>query len=208
MYIPRHNRQDDLDALHGLMRRYNFAVLFSQANGVPWATHLPFLLDPAPEPYGTLRAHLARANPHWRTWALDQEVLVVFQGPHAYISPAWYTEAVAVPTWNYVAVHAYGTPRLIHDPAALQPMVLDLVACHEAEGSGAREKSAPVAANPNQLKAIVGVEIPISRLEGKWKLSQNRSPADQEGVAAVLEASPDSVEREVARLMRVHLEAH
>jgi len=205
MYRPRYFREDDPHVLHALMQRYSFATLFSQADGVPWATPLPFMLDATRGPHGTLMAHMARANPHWKTFRADTQVLVVFQGPHAYISPSWYREQKAVPTWNYVAVQARGIPALIEDPDRLRKMVLDLVTVHEAE---ARSSWDPALAEPRMgtnLKAIVGFEIRITHLEGKHKLNQNRSAADQQGVVEALQQSSDSGERDVAALMRENL---
>ncbi|MBZ0299127.1 MAG: FMN-binding negative transcriptional regulator, partial [Anaerolineae bacterium] len=143
------------------------------------------------------------ANPHWKQLTPDAEVLVIFQGAHSYISPRWYVQPSVVPTWNYAAVHAYGKPRLIHDPATLKRMVTALVEYHEGpEGLPGFEAEFP----ENLLQAIVGLEIPIDRLEGKFKMSQNKSAADQEGVIARLAESTDSVQREVARIMRGNLD--
>jgi len=113
MYIPNSHRADDRAQLHGLMRQYNFATLVTQHEDAPFATHLPFLLDTERGAHGTLLAHLARANPQWRDFVAGREVLVIFQGPHAYISPSWYQVHPSVPTWNYAVVHAYGVPRII-----------------------------------------------------------------------------------------------
>src|ERR687890_349960 len=108
MYIPEHFREGRIEVLHDFVRRYSFGTLVSQVEGEPFATHIPFLLDGGRGPNGTLRAHVARANPHWRGLRGDTTALVMFQGPHAYVSPSWYATPVAVPTWNYSAVHAYG----------------------------------------------------------------------------------------------------
>lgn len=205
MYVPARFKQDDFHTLHDLMRRYNFATLFSQEDEAPFATHLPFLLDPDRGPYGTLIAHMARANPHWRTWHDQTQVLVAFQGPHAYISPSWYAQHELVPTWNYAVAHAYGRPRLVHEPEALLPMVQALVNRHSIKGP--QDLSSHQHALLPQLKAIVGFEIPIDKLEGKFKFNQNRSRADQEGVVEALKASSDPMEREVARIMQENLRA-
>lgn len=205
MYVPPRFKQDNVQKLHDLMRRYNFATVFSQQDGAPSATHLPFLLDPDRGKHGTLIAHMARANPHWQAWEKPMQVLIVFQGAHAYISPSWYAQHELVPTWNYAVVHAYGKPRLIHEPEALLPMVQALVNRHSIKG--------PQDLSPHkhmllpQLKAIVGFEIPIDKLEGKFKFNQNRSRADQLGVVNALKASADPVEREVARIMQENLRA-
>src|SRR6266849_6044575 len=117
MYIPQAFRKEDVRTLHTFMQAYSFATLVTQQNGVPFATHLPFLLDNGHGPHGTLLAHMARVNPQWHDFDSAQEVLVIFQGPHAYISPSWYEDDVAlsVPTWNHLVVHAYVTPRRIED---------------------------------------------------------------------------------------------
>jgi transcriptional regulator len=201
MYIPKSYAETDIAKLHDLMRAYNFAVLFS-AQPEPLATHLPFLIDPQRGPQGTLICHMARANPHWQQLDPAQEVLVVFQGPHSYISPLWYANPSVVPTWNYAAVHAYGKPRLIHEPGHLRQMVMQLVAFHESP-----EKLPDFDANlpENLLQAIVGVEIEITRLEGKFKFNQNKSVEDQQGVIDVLSQSADSTQRAVAQIMRANV---
>src|SRR2546425_80492 len=208
MYIPKAFREDDIDALHAFMREYSFATLVTQQNGELLASHLPFLLDTGrgrdkSGPYGTLIAHMARANPQWRTFAETQEALVIFQGPHAYISPSWYEDDIeqSVPTWNYAVVHAYGKPHLIEDTTALYTIVQALVQKHESHF----EK--PWTPHPlddymqNKMRAIVGFEIPITRLEGKYKLNQNRSVNDQAGVVAALEGNADPPSADVAELM-------
>ncbi len=201
MYIPKLNAETDVKKLHDLMRAHNFAVLFS-AQPDPFATHLPFILDDERGPQGTLVTHLAKANPHWQQLDPEQEVLVVFQGPHSYISSRWYAPPTTVPTWNYAAVHAYGKPRLIFDSATLRELVMQLVAFHEPA-----EKLPDFDANlpENLLQAIVGLEIEITRLEGKFKFSQNKSVADQAGVITALSQSADSTEQAVAQIMQANL---
>jgi len=205
MYNPRSYRNENLEALFALMRRYNFATLFTQHGGESFATHLPFLVDPQRGAFGTLVAHMARANPHWKAFAGAAPSLVVFQGPHAYISPSWYQERVTVPTWNYAVVHAAGTPVLVEDDARLREMVMRLVDNHEAPLGHPWDVSKAEPAIVDELPGIVGFEIPIDRLEGKFKMNQNRSREDQEGVAAALEKSADPSEREIARMMRENL---
>src|SRR5215467_5979107 len=130
MYIPKHFREDDLNTLHSLMRTYSFATLITQHEGIPFASHLPFILDTERGPYGTLLAHMARPNPQWHDLTGEQEVLVIFQGPHAYISPSWYDVELSVPTWNYATVHAYGHPRIIDDQTELLAHLRILIATH------------------------------------------------------------------------------
>lgn len=202
MYIPALNAETDVRRLHTLMQTYNFGLLVSGGTPAPQATHLPFLVDTQAGEQGTLVAHLARANPHWKQLDPQEEVLVIFQGAHSYISPRWYAEPSVVPTWNYAAVHAYGKPRLIHDEAALRKMVVDLVEYHEGpDGLPTLEADLP----DNLLKAIVGLEIPITRLEGKFKYSQNKTPADQQGVIEALSQSADTMQQAVADIMRQNL---
>ena len=206
MYIPKAFREDDIEKLHAFMQENNFAILITMKDGVPFATHLPLLLDPQKGPYGTLRGHMARANTQWRTFDEATEALVIFQGPHAYISPSWYvTEPeTSVPTWNYAAIHAYAIPRIVHDEETLYTLLKDSVNTFEAsfeqpwtiheQGDFMRKK----------MRAIVGFELPITRLEGKLKLSQNRSTDDQERVIAMLQDSEDALDVATARLMQEH----
>lgn len=205
MYTPPSYREDDPAVLHDLIRRNNFGILFSSGPDGPVATHLPFSLDAHRGEHGTLVAHMARANPHWRSFAPDREVLAVFAGPHAYISPTWYEEKATVPTWNYAAVHVYGVPRLVEDTAVLRAQVERLVHEHEAHRDPAWDMSAAEPKMEGLLRAIVGFEIPILRIEGKMKFNQNRSREDQEGVIRALEASPDTTDRAVVEIMRGNL---
>lgn len=203
MYIPASFAETDIGKLHDLMRAYNFATLVSSGASGPYATHLPFLLDSEAGASGTLITHMARANPHWKMIAPADEVLVIFQGPHSYISPTWYVESSVVPTWNYAAVHAYGSARLIHDEQRLRQIVTALVEHHEGPGN---LPGLDTHFQENLLKAIVGLEIPIGRLEGKFKISQNKSPEDQQRVIEALAQASHSDQRAVAQIMRANLE--
>jgi transcriptional regulator len=203
MYNPRSYRNENPEELFALIRRYNFATLFTHRDGESFATHLPFMIDAARGPRGTLISHMARANPHWNAFEGAAPSMVVFMGPHAYISPAWYRSQETVPTWNYAVVHVTGTPRLITEMPGMRRIVTELVENHEAPlGHPWDVGKATV---EEELPGIVGFEIPIDRLEGKFKLNQNRSREDQESVAATLEKSDDPSEREVARMMRENL---
>ena len=133
MYMPKLYQEDDLATLHGLMRDYSFATLVTQHDGAPFATHLPLVLAADEGPYGTLYGHIARANPQWQDFDETQEVLVIFQGPHTYVSPSWYEVELSVPTWNYTAVHAYGTPHLVTDYDAFYALLDTLVRTHESQ---------------------------------------------------------------------------
>jgi transcriptional regulator len=207
MYIPNSFRADDRAQLHALMRQYNFAILVTFHEGAPFATHLPFLLDGERGPHGTLLAHMARANPQWRDFAAGTEALVIFQGPHAYISPSWYEVHPSVPTWNYAAIHAYGIPRVVEDPTKLSQMLQALVDTHESAFAQPWRMELPGDYLDKMMRAVVGFEIAITRLEGKLKLSQNRSVSDQQRVTQALASSDDWLGIGVARMMEEIQEA-
>jgi transcriptional regulator len=200
MYIPRHFDEPRLDVNHQTIQANPFATMVSNGPAGLEATHLPFLLDPGRGALGTLRGHIARANPQWRDF--DREVLVMFQGPHAYISPSWYGPGDSVPTWNYLAVHAYGTPSVVDDPTEALALLTELAATFEAplERPWTPQHLSPKYLN-SMTRAIVAFEIPIARLEGKAKMSQNR-PADQSRVAAILEGAGAETDRAVAAEIR------
>jgi transcriptional regulator len=202
MYIPPAFREDRQDVLHDLIRRHSFATLVSATGGTLQATHLPFLLDATEGGRGTLRAHMARANPHWQSFDSGDEVLVMFQGPHAFVSPAWYETELTVPTWNYVAVHAYGPAEFFEDADRLLEIVSRLTDLHERPRAEPWAVSdAPEPFVRAQLRGIVGLRLPIARLEGKRKMSQNRGAADRAGVVAGLAASERASDRAVAALI-------
>jgi transcriptional regulator len=205
MYIPKAFREDDLVTLYTLMQHHSFATLITQHDGVPFASHLPLLLRPEEGLYGTLVGHMARANPQWHDFDPAQEVLVIFQGPHTYVSPSWYEVHPSVPTWNYAAVHAYGTPQLIDDSAALYDMLHALV--HTYEAPMPQPWTFDLAADyvHNMMQGIVGFAIRITRLEGKYKLSQNRPHGDQQRVVTALEQQGDPLSAGVAALMRTRV---
>ncbi len=191
MYIPAAFRETRLDVLRSLIKANSFGTLVSQLDGELFATHIPFLLDPERSPNGTLRGHVARANPHWHAFS-GAESLAIFQGPHAYISPAWYIAEEAVPTWNYAVVHVYGAPRVVDEPKAVRALLEDTVSTFDTEGWGTdRVQDAYI---NNLAKAIVAFEMPISRLQGKKKLGQNRPAEDARGAARGLRAVADQME--------------
>jgi transcriptional regulator len=203
MYVPKHFDASDVAWCHALIRQEPFAVLVGvDPEGAPFATHLPVLLDESPAPLGTLLGHVARPNPQWRLFTPDRPVLVVFPGAHAYVSPSWYGTHPSVPTWNYVAVHAYGVPRVIDDAGRVRTLLDRLVRTFE-EGRTTpwRMDSLPDPYAEGMMRGIVAFEIPIDRLEGKAKLSQNRSASDQARVRAALDADGDPLARRVAALM-------
>jgi transcriptional regulator len=204
VYAPPFSVENDTSQLHEFMRRNSFGLLTTQANGRLVASHLPLLLEPDASPQGHLIGHMARANPQWRQ--VDGEVLVVFSGPHAYISPAWYEAEGTVPTWNYVAVHAYGTLQIIQERGALLEILRKSVQIYE----GARAKPWSFdESGPHieaLLKAIVGFRIEIKSLEGKWKLSQNQPEERRRRVIRALSEQADDDARAIAALMtdRLH----
>ena len=207
MYLPKHFEEARVEVLHDLIRAFPLGALVTlTANGLT-ANHIPFEIDPEPAPFGTLRGHVARANPIWREAAVDRDALVIFQGPDLYISPSWYeTKAETgkvVPTWNYVVVHAHGPPRFIDDRAWLRAFVTRLTERHEAgRQTPWKVTDAPAEYIDAQLGAIIGLEIPIARLVGKWKVSQNRPPRDRAGVIDGLTREAGRAAPEMAKLIQ------
>lgn len=187
MYQPPLFREDRIDVQHDLIRALPLGLLVSAGPGGLLANPLPFFLDASVSEHGTLRCHMARANPQWRDLAAVEECLVVFQGPQDYVTPSWYATkqetGKVVPTWNYATVHAWGRPRVTEDVEWLRQNIEELTHARE-QGRPAPWKvdEAPADFIAAQLRAIVGIEIPISRMEGKWKVSQNRPEADRYGV--------------------------
>jgi transcriptional regulator len=193
MYIPQHFGDDDLAHLHAVIRANAFGVVTSTLDGHLMATHLPFLIDPHRGPNGTLLAHMARANPHWKGFDGTAEALVVFSGPHGYISPNWYERGPAVPTWNYIAVHAYGVPVLRDDAAETRAHLGQLAAVYEAgRAEPWRIDDQPKDFIDRLVPGVIAFEIPITRIEGKFKLSQNRSDGDRRGMVAALRAEGET----------------
>jgi transcriptional regulator len=187
MYIPSHFREDRIEVLHQLIREHSLAALVTLGADGLMANHVPMVIDPDPAPWGTLRGHLARANPQWRDSKPDVAALAIFQGLSAYISPTWYPTkretGRVVPTYNYVVVHAHGPLCFVDDVARLEKHLRILTAHHEAAiGADWTIDEAPREFIESQMKSIIGFEIPIARLEGKWKMSQNRPPADRAAV--------------------------
>jgi len=203
VYVPKHFEVTDTAWCHALMRAQSFALMITADDtGAPFATHLPILVDERRGPLGTLRGHVARANPHWRYLAAGRPTLVVFSGAHAYVSPSWYATHPAVPTWNYVAVHASGTGALVEDAEQVRALLADLVHVYESPGPEAWSFEAlPADYVAGMQRGIVAFEIPIARLEGKAKLSQNRDAVDRGRTREALAASDDPVARAVAALM-------
>jgi transcriptional regulator len=199
MYLPAAFAETDTSKIHEFMDRHGFATLISQGSAGMIASHLPLLLEPEAGRNGTLFGHMARANPQWKD--VRGDVLAIFAGPHAYVSPSWYEEEGTVPTWNYVAVHAYGVFRLVEDRDGLLEILRKSVRTYE----GSRPEPWPFDESAKHvdtmLKAIVGFRIEIGRLEGKWKLSQNQPEARREKVIQGLGRQTDEDSRAIAALM-------
>jgi transcriptional regulator len=205
MYQPPHHREDRLDVQHAFIRAHPFGTLVTMSAGRLVANSIPFVLEDA-SPYGILKGHVARANTQWRESDPQPEALVIFQGADRYITPTWYPtkreHGKVVPTWNYEMVHAWGSLRAIEDRDWLARQVRALTNQHEAARS---EPWAVTDAPPTyieaQLRGIVGIEIPVTRIEGKWKVSQNRPEADRAGVVEGLRASGDGESLVMAALV-------
>ncbi|MGH8709088.1 MAG: FMN-binding negative transcriptional regulator [Burkholderiales bacterium] len=202
MYSPPYNRVEDRRELLEFMRAHNFALLVTATAGVPLASHLPVTLADGAGGI-VIHSHMAKPNPQWREF-FDDEVLVVFSGPHAYVSPRWYEATERVPTWNYAAVHAYGTARVTTDKTVKHAAQRALVAELDPQWLPKFDALRPdyVA---SMLDGIVTFDIAVTRLETRWKLSQNRGRREQELIAAALDKSKDTTERALAALTRKHL---
>jgi transcriptional regulator len=215
MYVPNLFVEDDPAELAALMRAASFATLITSSPdgpaGAPTATHLPLLFDDAEttpgNPHGRLLGHVAAANGHHAAFDGEREALAVFSGPHAYISPSWYETPNMVPTWNYAAVHAYGRPRVIADPDDVMALLARLTGTYESDATGNwRLDDQDQTIMRGMIKGIVAFEMPIERIEGKWKMSQNRKPNDAKAAAKGLRAlgGPDTaaVADEMERRLR------
>jgi len=200
MYTPKHFEEKDRAKLIEFMKEYNFAALVNSAKKRYWATHLPFLVE---ESGGEiiLKAHMAKANPQWANFKPDEDVLVIFQEPHAYISPKLYENPVSVPTWNYIAVHAYGVPEIL--PGVEERIAL-LEESFEAFESSFRQQwdVLPVDYKSELLEGIVAFRIKITNIEGKFKLSQNRTEKEREKVIAELAQKEDKTQSDIAGFMK------
>ena len=199
MYLPAQFREDRVELLHEAIRRIALGTLVTLGEDGLEATHAPMLVDPAPSPFGTLVGHIARANPQWRTARPEASALAIFIGPEAYISPGWYPTkqqtGKVVPTWNYVAIHAAGRLRFFDDAERLRAIVTRLTETHErSRAEPWQVTDAPPDYVDAMLKAIVGFELTVEKLDGKWKMSQNRQAEDQAGVVAGLTREGRSAE--------------
>lgn len=206
MYIPASNAEHRPEVLFAFIEAHPFGALVTAAADGLFATHLPFIVDPARGAHGVLEGHLARANPHHRQLSTGSEAMVIFTGPDAYITPGWYPSKAedprTVPTWNYVAVHVYGTLRFTDDRTFLHRHLEQLTTRHEASRPMPWAITDAPADYVSALeRAIVGLELTITRIEGKWKMSQNRTDADIDGVIAGLGASAHAHERAVGEIV-------
>jgi transcriptional regulator len=206
MYTPAPFAEDRPEIIRALIAAHPFATLVTTGDSGLMATHLPLLFEPRDGEEGQLVGHVARPNPQWRELDPDTEALAIFQGPHGYITPSWYPTKQAtgkvVPTWNYAAVHVYGRLRVIRERDWLLDHVRRLTQRMEARHAEPWAlDDAPPEFVEAMLRGIVGIEVAITRIEGKWKMSQNRPPADRDGVVAGLTASGDGADQELAEAM-------
>jgi transcriptional regulator len=209
MYVPRLLEETDPAVLHGLIRAHPLGMWVTQAGSELIANHIPFLLDADRGPHGTLVGHVARANPVWESFSPTVASLVVFRGADSYITPSWYpskrVHGRAVPTWNYAVVHASGMPRAIQDRDWMLRLVTRLTDAQEASRPEPWKVSdAPAEHVDRLLNNIVGIEIPIDRIVGKWKANQTSTPADKLGVIEGLVERGDSQSLQMAALVRRH----
>jgi transcriptional regulator len=206
MYLPAHFNETRIDVLHALMRARPLTTLVTSSEAGLTANHIPVEILPLPSPLGLIRGHIARANPLWRQYREGTEALAIFQGPHSYISPSFYpSKAVSgevVPTWNYAVVHAHGTLRFIQDTAWLRELVAGLTNTYEAQRPQPWQiGDAPAAYLEKMLSLIEGFELAVSSLTGKWKVGQNRTHADRQGVVENLQRANDADSHEIAAML-------
>ena len=204
MYVPSHFAESDLPTLHDFIEQHSFGLLVSQVEELPFATHLPFLLDRSREPYGVLVGHVARANPQWRELT-QRPALAVFSGPHAYISPTWYEATNVVPTWNYTAVHATGRVELVEEHSALLEIVQRSVNLYESAMPKPWALDTTGLFVDRMLDQIVGFRILIDSIEGKWKMSQNHPVERREKVIRALQSQSNTDAHAVAEIMSQRL---
>jgi transcriptional regulator len=206
MFVPESFKVDDQEKIEAFLERYDFATMVSSPDSGMIATHVPVVVRRGPAGRLALAGHVARANSHWRLMNGAAESLAIFHGPHGYVSPTWYASGPAVPTWNYATVHAYGRPRAIYDVAFTQDLLRELVLRHEKGPDAWRVESLPPHFSEGLLSAIVAFEMPVDRLEAKFKLGQNGSAEDRAGTITGLERDPSPEAVALAAFMRSHLE--
>jgi transcriptional regulator len=206
LYLPAHFNETRTEVMHALMRAHPFSTLVTQCDSGLVANHVPVQTLAEPMPLGCIRGHIARANPLWREYRAETEALAIFQGPQLYISPSFYPSKAktgeVVPTWNYAVVHASGKLRFIEDTSWLRDFVAGLTAIHEAPRAMPWQiDDAPAPYIDKMLSLIIGFEFSIATLAGKWKVSQNRSQTDQQGVLHNLRNADDADSREMATML-------
>jgi transcriptional regulator len=204
MYVPDSFKIDDQGKIEAFLERYDFATIVSSPTSGMVATHVPVVVRRAPTGL-VIVGHVGRANLHWELMNGAVQSLAVFHGPHGYVSPTWYASGPAVPTWNYATVHAYGTPRATHDSAFIHDLLRELVRRYEKGASAWRVEDLPPHFREGLVSAVVAFEMPVDRLEAKFKLGQNRSAADRAGAIAGLEREPSIEAAALAAFMRSHL---
>lgn len=201
MFVPPAFAETDLSSLHQFIVRNSFGLVISQVDGLPFATHIPILLKPTEGSYGTLAGHFARANPQWRQLA-GQTSLVIFAGPHAYVSPTWYEAENTVPTWNYTAVHAYGHIELVEDREGLLEILKESVQVYEQGMPQPWTLEDTGTFTERLMQQIVGFRMLIQKIEGKFKLNQNHPAERRKKVIQALTRQGDENSSAVAKLMR------
>lgn len=206
MYVPKHFDESRVEVMHELMRDCPLATLVTTTSNGLTANHIPLILSENPVPYGTLQGHVARANPIWREHLSEIETLAIFHGSDAYITPGWYATkretGKVVPTWDYAVVHAHGTLRIVDDAQWLRSQIEKLTAHHESEYSEQwKLTDAPADYIEKLISAVVGIEIVITKLEGKWKVSQNQPERNKESVADGLRERNKPKDASIAKLI-------
>ncbi|MDZ7585680.1 MAG: FMN-binding negative transcriptional regulator [Thiobacillus sp.] len=200
MYSPEHFKETNPERISALIKGNPLGMLITAPDGEPFVSHLPFILESSAGSQGKLLGHMARANPQWQHFVEGSKVLVVFQGPHAYVSPSWYSSP-GVPTWNYAVVHLRGIPRLLEGESELEALVEQITHVHESNLPNPWKPNLTDERRSKLLSMIVGFEIEITHIQGKFKLSQNRPPEDQRSVVDKLSQSNNQTEAAVAKLM-------
>ena len=200
MYNPESFKESDPERIAAFVARHSFGMLITISDGVPTVSHLPLIFDPAPQGGGKLSGHMARVNSQWQHLSTGEDVLVVFSGPHAYVSPSWYTQS-GVPTWNYTVVHMRGKPRIINDTHALEVLLDRQTRVYEESKADPWRPDFKIEPFSRLTEKIVGFEIVVDDIEAKFKLSQNRPAADQRGVIEQFKTSGREVEAELAGMM-------
>lgn len=201
MYLPESFRESDRSTAFDLIDAYGFATLVSWSEGEPVVSHVPLIVDRSDSGRERLLGHVARANPHWKRFDGKEPALAIFHGPHAYVSPAWYSNHPSVPTWNYAVVHVYGAPHVVDSRETLG-ILQRLIGKYEGRRREPWTPDLPPAFVEGDLQAIVGFQMPVAQLDAKFKLSQNKDAADRAGALAGLEQEDDVASRDLAAFAR------